>query len=60
MFKLNQKKHNLRLCHTKKCKEENTSTKRLYNSAIPFMQRTFYIENKETEHILGKYKVKKT
>ena len=60
MFKLNQKKHNMKLRHTKKYKEENTNTKRLYNSAIPYMQRILNKENKETKNIVGKFQMKKT
>ena len=50
----------MKLRHTKKYKEENTNTKRLYNSAIPYMQRILNKENKETKNIVGKFQMKKT
>ena len=47
MFKLNHKTHKMKLRHSKKYKEENIKTKRLYYSAIPYIQRILNRQHKE-------------
>ena len=56
MFKLNHKTHKMKLRHSEKYKEENIKTKRLYNSAIPYMQRILNRQHRENKIMLTKYK----
>ena len=49
MFKRNIRNHNMKLRYIKKYKEANIRTNRLYNSAIPYMQRYLNSEHMKTE-----------
>ena len=52
MFKLNTSTNNMKLRHTKKFKETNTKTNRLYNSAIPYMERMLNSQHKDKLKLL--------
>ena len=59
MFKINHKKHNMKLRYRKKYREENIKTQRLYKSAIPYMQRILNKDHKEKLNIIKLYKQSK-
>ena len=56
MFKNNHKKHFMKLRYSKQFKEENIKTKRLYNSAIPYIQRILNKDHREKQNIIRRYK----